>query len=423
MYQVHCLETQTDNLHMSVMFNVGAVHDARRMTGISHFIEHLMFYKYVHNNATNMSFMKELNRSGTWNAVTTRDYTQFFVNAGIEQMERVVDLMCQLCFFFGVAEEDFEAEKRVILHEKMQRSIGSVVKGKQFFVALHRGDAYSNSLFASRAALGGLRYKDAVAYHSRHYRSPVVVLLLKRSLHKKAMECVERCIQRQSLDIRDKLVDAKKPVVVRVEKNLVTLDKDAGWRVVEVNIGFLLPAFDTARVSCVEMINFMLSRLINDSLRFDKKMIYSASVRYDWYEQCGLIYVSCTCTKPAMMEMVSSCCSIIADFTERAREHYDAYKTDFVNTRLRELGEDQNLLKRACRCFIYNRGLGTQEVLRHLGDVPNRSTVASFAKKYVHAKNMRLFMTHDRWVQKDKEKVAHLIRNHKRQKTKSPLLA
>lgn len=99
------------------LFNVGSRYENEKVSGISHFLEH-MFFKGTKKRPTSLDISRELDNVGaTYNAYTGDEYTGYFVRITSEHFDLGFDILTDMIFnsLFDAAE--IEREKGVIVEE------------------------------------------------------------------------------------------------------------------------------------------------------------------------------------------------------------------------------------------------------------------------------------------------------------------
>ncbi len=97
---------------------IGGRYENRRTSGISHFIEHLMFKGTKRRTARQLIEAVE-GIGGYLNAFTTEDHTCFYAKASGQHLEAMCDVLCDMYLNSQFAAEEIDREREVIREEIM----------------------------------------------------------------------------------------------------------------------------------------------------------------------------------------------------------------------------------------------------------------------------------------------------------------
>lgn len=103
---------------MSVYVKAGSIYEDEYLgCGISHYLEHLVSGGTTHERSEAESERIRRAIGGASNAYTTTDHTCYFIATSATYMDSVIDLLSDWVLNCGLAEEEVEREKGVILRE------------------------------------------------------------------------------------------------------------------------------------------------------------------------------------------------------------------------------------------------------------------------------------------------------------------
>ncbi|GAV23095.1 M16 family metallopeptidase [Carboxydothermus pertinax] len=101
---------------VGLWFKVGSRNERRDESGISHFIEHMMFKGTA--NRTAREIAESLDQvGGQLNAFTTKEYTCYYARVLDEHTNLALEILYDMVFNSKFAEEDIEKEKNVVIEE------------------------------------------------------------------------------------------------------------------------------------------------------------------------------------------------------------------------------------------------------------------------------------------------------------------
>jgi len=138
-------------------------------TGISHFLEHLIF-KGTHKLNADQLKRKIKAIGGILNGSTGLDSAEYHITVPKENFETAVDLIIDMVTELNFSDEDFEAEKEVILKEiKMHRDDPMSRRMDLLFRQAFRTHVYKDPIIGYESLFKKLSKEDVRKYHKAAY--------------------------------------------------------------------------------------------------------------------------------------------------------------------------------------------------------------------------------------------------------------
>ena len=124
------------SLSVGIWVGTGSRDETPEQSGISHFLEHLLFKGTPERTAREIA--EEVDAvGGDMNAYTTKEFTTFYVRALAEDVELGLDILCDILCRPALRPEEVDAERQVILEEVlMHRDEPADVVQEQFANAM-----------------------------------------------------------------------------------------------------------------------------------------------------------------------------------------------------------------------------------------------------------------------------------------------
>ncbi len=165
-------------LHM-MWYKVGAADEPPGKSGIAHFLEHLMF-KGTTTLAPGMFSKIVANNGGQENALTSSDYTAYYQSVARDRLETVMKIEADRMINLDLPEKEVEAERKVILEERRQRTENSPrsILWEQANAALYLNHPYRNPTIGWEHEMKGLSKADALEFYRRWYAPNNAVLVV-----------------------------------------------------------------------------------------------------------------------------------------------------------------------------------------------------------------------------------------------------
>lgn len=154
-----------------VLYRIGSRNERTGLTGISHWVEHMMF------KGTEQFPRQELEKmidrqGGSWNAQTSFDYTAYFETMPADRIDLALRLEADRMQNVQFLEEEVESERTVIISER-QGSENSPMfwLGEELLAAAFRVHGYHHEIIGDMTDLETMT-RDDLYHHYRTYYAP-----------------------------------------------------------------------------------------------------------------------------------------------------------------------------------------------------------------------------------------------------------
>lgn len=165
-------------VHM-LWYRAGAADEPPGVSGVAHFLEHLMFKGTDDVASGEFSRVVEAN-GGTDNAFTSWDYTGYFQRVAADRLDLMMELEADRMRDLSFADEEVVTERSVILEERAQR-IDSTPGGlfnEQMRAALYLNHPYGIPIIGWRHEMQRLDREALVAFYDAHYWPNNAILIV-----------------------------------------------------------------------------------------------------------------------------------------------------------------------------------------------------------------------------------------------------
>lgn len=164
--------------HM-VWYKVGSADEPQGVSGIAHFLEHLMF-KGTDDIAPG-DFSKIVARNGgNDNAFTSWDYTGYFQNIARDRLDLVMEMEADRMANLKLSDDVVLPERDVIIEERRSRldtSPGALL-GEQMRASLYMAHPYGRSIIGWRHEMEQLTTEDALEFYQNWYAPNNAILVV-----------------------------------------------------------------------------------------------------------------------------------------------------------------------------------------------------------------------------------------------------
>ncbi|MGD1925198.1 MAG: M16 family metallopeptidase [Paracoccaceae bacterium] len=164
--------------HM-VWYRGGAADEPRGVSGIAHFLEHLMFKGT--DEIPDGAFSKIIAANGGQdNAFTAQDYTGYFQRIASDRLELVMKMEADRMVDVVITEDHVRTEREVIIEERNSRTDNSpdALFSEQMRAALFLNHAYGVPIIGWRHEMEELSLADALEFYERYYAPDNAILVV-----------------------------------------------------------------------------------------------------------------------------------------------------------------------------------------------------------------------------------------------------
>lgn len=159
---------------IGIWVNTGSRNETGRLSGVSHFIEHLLFKGTDRRTALDIS--KEIESvGGVLNAFTSREYTCFYVKVLNKDLPLAIDLLSDIFLNSKFDRKEMEKEKLVVLQEiKMVEDTPDDIIHDLFAERFWRDHPLGWSILGSSETVKSMQRADVTGYFRSHYHTQSV---------------------------------------------------------------------------------------------------------------------------------------------------------------------------------------------------------------------------------------------------------
>ncbi|WP_031514442.1 M16 family metallopeptidase [Desulfofalx alkaliphila] len=342
------------SVSIGLWINVGSRDETNDNSGISHFIEHMMFKGT--NKRTAKDIAEELDAvGGQLNAFTTKEYTCYHSKVLDEHFDLAVDVLTDMVFNSKFAPEDIDREKNVIIEEiKMYEDAPDELVHDIFTNTIWHGHPLGRPIIGTTEIVSSFSRDDLLDFHHKHYTPEKMVISVAGNIkHEKVVE--------KLAPILSQLKATKTPrqsTPPQGVSNLVCRNKDTEQ--VHMVIGTPGYQLDHEDIYTVQLINTVLggglsSRLFQE-IREQRGLVYTVFSYHSSYHDTGLFAVYAGLSKNNVNKAMELIFKEIKDISrhglkeselQRAKDQLKGgllLSLENVNSRMSRLGKSEMYL-------------------------------------------------------------------------------
>jgi predicted Zn-dependent peptidase len=161
----------TRSVSIGAWVGVGARDEPREISGVSHFLEHLLFKGTATRTAIEIS--QAVDRvGGDINAFTAKEYTAYYCRLPMAHTRTGIELLGDVLTAPALRDDDVESERQVILEElAMDDDSPDDVVHRMFARQVFGNHPLGRDTAGERDTVGSISAADIRRFHAEHYRA------------------------------------------------------------------------------------------------------------------------------------------------------------------------------------------------------------------------------------------------------------
>src|SRR4051794_38271278 len=275
-----------------VWYRVGSADEPPGVSGIAHFLEHLMFKST--DRIESGSFSKTIARlGGQDNAFTSHDVTGYYQRIAKNRLKTVMEMEADRMVNLKLTEKEVATEREVIIEERRSRTENSPssILSEQMSAALYQNHPYRIPIIGWMHEMAKLSREDALAFYKRFYAPNNAIVVVAGDVTVEEVKTLAEAAYgglKPNPDIKVRQRPQEPPH--RAARRLELRDPRAGNA--SVRRFYLAPSITTAAPGEAEALYLLMKIAANGStsrlyqtLVSDEKIASSAG---GWYSGTGL---------------------------------------------------------------------------------------------------------------------------------------
>ncbi len=275
-----------------IWVHVGGRHEEERLSGVSHFLEHIVF-KGTKSRTANQIKESIEGVGGSMNAFTSEEYTCFLAKIARKHFESVFDVLADMVLEASITETDLEKERTVIMEEvKMTQDQPSQLADELLSEIVWPKHSLGRPLAGTLKSVAGLSRADIVGYRDCYYQPNLITVVAAGDIDQQTL-----------LRAAEKNFKKPKNNVAPMLDLFKTQQKNPGVRIMQksteqTHLSLALHAFpkDHPDEYVLDILNVVLggnmsSRLFNE-VREERGLAYDVGSFVRRYHETGAFVVS-----------------------------------------------------------------------------------------------------------------------------------
>lgn len=290
-------DSSAELVSVQVWVKTGSIHEgAWTGAGLSHFLEHMLFKGTVRRGPLDIS--REVHAIGGYiNAYTSYDRTVYYIDAPVEQAEKVFDILADMTLAARIPEEDFASERDVILREI---DMGMDDPDRQLFYAFARNafrqHPYRFPVIGLKPLFARVGRDDLYQYYTDRYQPGNMTLVVVGALPpEQVISLADATFGQAPPGLGGQPVIVAEPPQLAARREELTGDVN----IVRGMAGYKVPGLSDPCAPSLDMLAFILghgkSSLLWRRLREELKLVQHVDASCWNPGDQGLLWLSYTC--------------------------------------------------------------------------------------------------------------------------------
>lgn len=303
--EVHILTEVVPHVHsvaVGFFVDVGSRYEPPETSGVSHFIEHMMFKGTAKRTAKDIAEALDA-VGGQLNAFTTKEYTCYYARVLDEHFDLAVDLLSDMLFESKFDATDIDRERNVIIEEiKMYEDAPDELVHDIFAGTIWGGHALGRPIIGTGEVIAGLTRDEILDFYRTYYNPGKIIVAVAGNIrHEAVVNKLAGIFATQKGRPAPRLMTAPSP-----SHKILCRNKDTEQ--VHLCVGTPGLSLDHEKIYAFQIVNTILgggisSRLFQE-IREQRGLVYSVYSYHASYHDTGLFCVYAGLSKQNMDEVL-----------------------------------------------------------------------------------------------------------------------
>lgn len=274
-----------------VFIRVGSIDETPSQSGLSHFLEHLIF-KGSKNYPGDLMSRNVENMGGEINAATSKEFTMYYISIQKDSVEESIKMLADAIANPLFPPDEVDVERKVVI-EEIQRHLDTPtsILYENFYETIYTKSALKNSVIGQVDIIANISYKEILDYYKAYYVPSKMTIVVSGDFNKIKVETViEETFGR--LNIQSVPKDPSCLEEVCAGKDIIERKKIEVGHMIS---GFLGPSINGDEMYIADLTANILgdgktSRLYK-TLYYDKRLVYGIDCYFTAHKGTGNISV------------------------------------------------------------------------------------------------------------------------------------
>lgn len=377
------------SVSLGVWINTGSRLESAKESGVSHFIEHMLFKGTKNRSAKDIA--RDIDSlCGEINAFTNKECTCYYVHLLDEHINKGIDVLSDMILNSSFNSDDIDKERFVILEElKMYEDSLDDLSYDLLAENIYPNDGLGRNILGNRDTIKNLSREDILNHYNKYYLpNNAIISICGNFKFNEVVKVIEDKFENWEPKDVDILVEEAKFTPCFVAKN-----KDSE----QVNIAISLKAIpeeSEKEAYALAVVNNVFggstsSRLFQN-IREDKGLVYSIYSSQTLFRKCGELGIFASTSEEYLKEVYDLIIKEIKEIKENyiTEEELEQSKKQLKGNYILSLESiNAKMLSHGESMLLNNKIKDEDEIIEHINSV-NMEQVKAIINKVFNIENL-----------------------------------
>ena len=377
------------SVSLGIWINTGSRLESEKESGVSHFIEHMLFKGTKNRSAKDIA--RDIDRlGGEINAFTNKECTCYYVHLLDEHINKGIDVLSDMILNSSFDTNDIDKEKFVILEElKMYEDSLDDLSYDLLVENVYPNDGLGRNILGNRKTIKSLKREDILNYYNKYYvpNNAVISICGNFNFEEIVKVIEEKFEQWQEKEVNIEVKEAN------YTPCFVTKNKDSEQVNIAINLK-AIPEENEKEAYALSVVNNIFggstsSRLFQ-SIREEKGLVYSIYSSQTLYRKCGELGIFASTSEEYLKEVYDLIIKEIKNIRENyiTEEELEESKEQLKGNYILSLESiNSKMLAHGEAMLLNNKLKKEDEIIEHINAV-NMEQVKDIINKVFNIENL-----------------------------------
>lgn len=377
------------SVSLGIWINTGSRLETPKESGVSHFIEHMLFKGTKNRSAKDIARDID-NIGGQINAFTNKECTCYYVHLLDEHINIGIDVLSDMILNSTFNNKDIDKERAVILEElKMYEDSLDDLSYDLLVENIYPNDGLGMNILGNRGTIKSLKKKDILNHYNKYYVPNNAIISICGNFN---FEEVVKEIEKKFSSWEEKEVNIE---VEEAEFHscFITRNKDSEQVNIAINLK-AIPEENEKESYALAVVNNIFggstsSRLFQN-IREDKGLVYSIYSSQTLYKKCGELGIFASTSEEYLKEVYDLIMKEIKNIKENyvTEEELKESKEQLKGNYILSLESiSSKMLSNGESMLLNNKIKDEDEIIEHINSV-NMEQVKAIINKVFNIENL-----------------------------------
>ena len=377
------------SVSLGIWINTGSRLESEKESGVSHFIEHMLFKGTKNRSAKDIA--RDIDRlGGEINAFTNKECTCYYVHLLDEHINKGIDVLSDMILNSSFDTNDIDKERFVILEElKMYEDSLDDLSYDLLVENVYPNDGLGRNILGNRKTIKSLKREDILNYYNKYYvPNNAVISICGNFNFEEIVKVIEdKFEQWQEKEVNIEVKEAN------YTPCFVTKNKDSEQVNIAINLK-AIPEENEKEAYALSVVNNIFggstsSRLFQ-SIREEKGLVYSIYSSQTLYRKCGELGIFASTSEEYLKEVYEKIIKEIKNIRENyiTEEELEESKEQLKGNYILSLESiNSKMLAHGEAMLLNNKLKKEDEIIEHINAV-NMEQVKDIINKVFNIENL-----------------------------------